>query len=60
MVTGNKRFTHMFELSTYLHVRVKSCLKNTWFLQASYVWQNSPTDKFDTEFIERRRAALEV
>lgn len=28
--------------------------------KASYVWQNSPTDKFDTEFIERRRAALEI
>lgn len=28
--------------------------------KASYVWQNSPTDKFDTEFIVRRRAALEI
>lgn len=29
-------------------------------LQASYTWQNMATDKFDAEFIERRRAALEV
>ncbi|XP_048730401.2 sorting nexin-4-like isoform X2 [Ostrea edulis] len=28
--------------------------------KASYIWQNSPTDKFDLEFIERRRAALEI
>ena len=28
--------------------------------QASYTWQNMATDKFDAEFIERRRAALEV
>lgn len=26
----------------------------------SYIWQNSATDKFDPEFIERRRAALEI
>ncbi|XP_050405301.1 sorting nexin-4 [Patella vulgata] len=28
--------------------------------KATYTWQNAPTDKFDPEFIERRRAALEV
>ncbi|KAL5009444.1 hypothetical protein ScPMuIL_011749 [Solemya velum] len=28
--------------------------------KASYFWQNAPTDKFDPEFIERRRAALEI
>ncbi|KAK3585801.1 hypothetical protein CHS0354_010582 [Potamilus streckersoni] len=28
--------------------------------KASYTWQNSATDKFDAEFIERRRAALEI
>ncbi|ESO87762.1 hypothetical protein LOTGIDRAFT_234986 [Lottia gigantea] len=28
--------------------------------KASYTWQNAATDKFDPEFIERRRAALEV
>ena len=29
-------------------------------LQVSHAWQNLPTDKFDPDFIERRRAALEV
>lgn len=27
MVIGDKRFIYMFELSIYLNVRVKSCLK---------------------------------
>ena len=26
----------------------------------SYLWQGAPTDKFDPEFVERRRAALEI
>ncbi|WAR04693.1 SNX4-like protein [Mya arenaria] len=28
--------------------------------KATYTWQNMATDKFDVEFIERRRAALEI
>ncbi|KAK7093117.1 sorting nexin-4-like isoform X2 [Littorina saxatilis] len=28
--------------------------------KASYTWQNASTDKFDPDFVERRRAALEI
>ncbi|PVD35887.1 hypothetical protein C0Q70_02856 [Pomacea canaliculata] len=28
--------------------------------KASYAWQNASTDKFDPDFVERRRAALEI
>ncbi|XP_069119489.1 sorting nexin-4-like isoform X2 [Argopecten irradians] len=28
--------------------------------KATYVWQNSATDKFDPDFVDRRRAALEI
>ena len=35
-------------------------LNSILIFQASYTWQNMATDKFDAEFIERRRAALEV
>lgn len=28
--------------------------------KATYLWQNAPSDKFNLDFIERRRAALEI
>lgn len=30
------------------------------FFKVSHTWQKLPTDRFDPEFIERRRAGLEV